>query len=155
MAQSFQPPAPDSLTPAAPAPARSGNFGLGIVAAVVAALATAAAYGGIIGASGYQIGYAAVGVGLAVGVAAGKLGGSNPVLPVVAALLSLAAVFGGQMFGIVLIAADELHIGVGDVLDLGFSVLFDGWKEAAGPMDFLFFAIGAVAAFQTTRKTGA
>ncbi|MEV7612268.1 hypothetical protein [Streptomyces sp. NPDC089799] len=154
MAQ-FQPPAPDSLTPVAPAPARSGNVGLGIAAAFVAALVTAAAYGGIIGATGYQIGYAAVAVGFVIGLAAGKLGGSNPVLPVLAAVLSLAAVFGGQMFGIVLIAADELHADVGTILDLGFSVLFDGWKEAAGPMEFLFFAIGAVAAFQGTRKAGA
>ncbi|MFD7559016.1 MULTISPECIES: hypothetical protein [unclassified Streptomyces] len=156
MTQNFQPPAPDSFTEApAPAPARTGNIGLGIAAAVVAALVTAAAYGAIIGASGYQIGYAAVAVGAVIGLAAGKLGGSNPVLPVLSGLLSLAAVFGGQLFGIAWLAAEQLGVKTTDILGEGVSPLVDAWKEVSSPMTFLFLAIGAYAAFQSARKVGA
>lgn len=177
MSQQSQPPAPDATTPASdtaaapadyrypgpsgadfltqpqtPAPSRPANVGLGIGAAVGAALATAALYGTIIGLSGYQIGYAAVAVGAAVGFAAGKLGGSNPLLPVLSALLSLAAVFGGQIFGLAMIGADELGVGTLDVLNLGTSLLVDAWKETSGPMTYLFLALGGYTAFQSARK---
>ncbi|MFD9408458.1 hypothetical protein ACFWBN_15790 [Streptomyces sp. NPDC059989] len=157
MSQNFQPPAPDSFTeaPAAPAPARTGNIGLGIAAAVVAALVIGAIYGAIIGATNYQIGYAAVAVGAVVGLAAGKLGGRNPLLPVLSALLSLAAVLGGQMFGLAMLIAEEYSISTTDVLDSGVAKLFDAWKETSSPMTFLFLAIGAYASFQTARKTAA
>ncbi|MFD9335929.1 hypothetical protein ACFWBF_16180 [Streptomyces sp. NPDC060028] len=157
MSQNFQPPAPSSYTeaPAAPAPARAGNIGLGLVAAVVAALVTAGIYGAIIGATKYQIGYAAVGVGFVIGFAAGKLGGRNPLLPVVGALLSLVAVLAGQILGIAMIGADELGVGTLDVLNLGVSLLFDAWKEDSDPLTFLFLAIGGYTAFQTARKIAA
>lgn len=155
MSQNFQPPAPDSFTeaPAAPAPARTGNVGLGIVAAVVAAVVTAAIYGAIIGATNYQIGYAAVGVGAVIGLAAGKLGGRNPLLPVLSVPLSLVAVLGGQIYGMAVLEADAAGVSTTDVLNLGVSLLFDAWKENASPMTLLFFAIGGYAAFQTARKT--
>ncbi|MFJ7271574.1 hypothetical protein ACIQV3_33860 [Streptomyces sp. NPDC099050] len=177
MSQQFPSSAPDSATPAtpapeaaavpapypgpsgadflqaqAPAPARPANVGLGIAAAVGAALVTAAVYGAIIGLSGYQVGFAAVGVGAAVGFAAGKLGGGNPLLPVLSAVLSLAAVFGGQIFGLAMIGADELGVGTLDVLDLGASLLVDAWKETSGPMTYLFLALGGYTAFQSARK---
>ncbi|MBT2445811.1 hypothetical protein J7F03_01650 [Streptomyces sp. ISL-43] len=177
MSQQFQPPAPESTTPATdtaapapagfpaqsgadflapapvPVPARPGNVGLGIGAAVVAALVTAAIYGTIIGLTKYQIGYAAVAVGVVVGFAAGKLGGRNPLLPVISALLSLGAVFAGQIFGLAMIGADQFGVGTLDVLNLGFSLLVDTWKETSGPMTYLFLAFGGYTAFQTARKT--
>ncbi|MFE9563498.1 hypothetical protein ACFYM0_20575 [Streptomyces sp. NPDC006487] len=159
-------PAPDAAAPAgypgpsgadflqaqAPAPARPANVGLGIAAAVGAALVTGAVYGTIIGLTEYQIGFAAVAVGAAVGFAAGKLGGPNPLLPVLSALLSLAAVFGGQILGIAMIGADELGVSTLDVLDLGTSLLVDAWKETSGPMTYLFLALGGYTAFQSARK---
>ncbi|KOU44230.1 hypothetical protein ADK53_03585 [Streptomyces sp. WM6373] len=155
MSQNFTPPAPDSYSPvAAPAPTRGGNIGLGIVAAVVAAIVTGGVYGAIIGASGYQIGYAAVAVGAVVGLAAGKVGGSNPVLPLLSVVLSLAAVFGGQLFGIAWILADELGTTVPDVLSIGVPELVEAWQEVSSPMTFLFLAIGGYAAFQSARKAG-
>lgn len=179
MSQNFQPPAPESAAPstdapAAPAagfpaqsgadflaapqaqaPARSGNIGLGIAAAVVAALVTAGIYGAVIGGTGYQVGYAAVGVGFLIGIAAGRLGGPNPLLPVVSALLSLAAVFAGQIFGIAMLGADELGVGTLDVLNIGFTPLVDAWKEVSDPLTYVFLAIGGYTAFQTARKTAA
>ncbi|WP_411101312.1 hypothetical protein [Streptomyces sp. cmx-4-9] len=156
MAQNFQPPAPDSYTAApvqAPAPARTGNIGLGVLAAVVAAVVTGAVYGAIIGASGYQIGYAAVAVGALVGLAAGKVGGSNPLLPLLSVVLSLAAVFGGQIFGMAWLLADEFGTTVPDILSVGFDKLFEAWKEVSSPMTYLFLAIGGYTAFQTARKS--
>ncbi|MEU3060125.1 hypothetical protein [Streptomyces subrutilus] len=158
MAQNVQPPAPDSATPApypAPAPARGGSIGLGIAAAVVAALVAAGAYGAIMNAIDRQVGYAAVGVGLLVGLAAGKAGGRNPVLPVVSVVLSVAAVYLGQLFFIALALSDVAHIALADVLsDPGIGGLNDIWKEASEVMDYLFLAIGGFVAFGAARKVG-
>ncbi|MCX4691499.1 hypothetical protein [Streptomyces sp. NBC_01408] len=154
MSQNFQPPAPSSYTEApAPAPTRSGNVGFGIVAAFVAALVSAGAYGWIMKAADREIGYAAAGVGLLVGLAAGKIGGRNIVLPVVAAVLSLGAVYLGQMVFIVLALAEYGNIGATEVLDtVGVSGLNEIWKEGTDAMSFLFFALGAFTAFGAAKK---
>ncbi|MEV6730135.1 hypothetical protein [Streptomyces sp. NPDC051364] len=156
MSQHIQPPAPDSATPAVPypaEPARTGNIGLGIAAALVAALAAAAAYGGMMNAIDRQVGYAAVGVGILVGFAAGKLGGKNPVLPVVGAILSLGAVYLGQLFYIALKLADYGNVGLVDVLNhAGVSGLGDIWQEGAEAMDYAFLVIGGFVAFGTAKK---
>ncbi|WP_327305052.1 hypothetical protein OG730_16965 [Streptomyces sp. NBC_01298] len=176
MSQHTQPPAPDS-TPApeaaaapapypgpsgadflqaqAPAPARPGNLGLGIVAAFVAALAVAAAYGGIMNAIEREISYAVIGVGAVVGFAAGKLGGRNPLLPVVGAVLSVASVILGELFYYALALAEASGIGLGDVLStLGVSGLIDIWKEGADFKTALFLALGAFAGYSTAKKIG-
>ncbi|MEV7343151.1 hypothetical protein [Streptomyces sp. NPDC093544] len=137
-----------------PAP-RRGNVGLGIVAAVVAALVTAGIYGAIVGATGYEIGYAAVGVGFLIGLAAGKVGGSNPVLPVVSAVVSLGAVYMGQLIGVAMIGADESGISATTLLTDHFDLVRAAWKETADFMTYLFFAIGAFAAFSGTKKAAA
>ncbi|WP_030710417.1 hypothetical protein [Streptomyces sp. NRRL F-2580] len=156
MSQNFTPPAPDSFSPApAPAPARTGNFGLGIAAAVVAALVAAGAYGGIMNAIDREIGYAAIGVGLLVGLAAGKVGGRNPILPVIAVVLSLGAVYLGQVFFIALAIADYGNVGVGEVFsEVGVGGLNDLWKESADIMSFVFLGIGGFAAFGAAKKVG-
>ncbi|MFI5759902.1 MULTISPECIES: hypothetical protein [unclassified Streptomyces] len=182
MSQQFQPPAPDAtpnsaapapgpsgadfLAPApfpaqsgasflAPAPARPGNVGLGILAAFVAALAAAAAYGGIMNAIDREIGYAAAGVGALVGFAAGKLGGRNPVLPVVGAVLAVVSVFLGELFFYALAVGGAAGVGLGEVLSsLGVSGLIDIWKEDADFMSVLFLALGAFAGFSTAKKIG-
>lgn len=138
------------FAPAA-APAR-GNVALGLVVAVVVALVTAGVYGGIVGATEYEIGYAAVGVGFLIGFAAGKVGGTNPVLPVLSAVLSLGAVYLGQLIGIAMIGADDLGVSATSLFTEHFDVLTKGWNETADPMTFLFLAIGAFAAFSGAKK---
>ncbi|KAB1146011.1 hypothetical protein F7R91_16975 [Streptomyces luteolifulvus] len=140
--------------PVVAAPARN-NIALGIIAAVVAALVTAGIYGGIVGATEYEIGYAAIGVGFLIGFAAGKLGGSNPVLPVVSAVLSLGAVYLGQLIGIAVILGDELDVSATSLFTEHLDVLTKGWSETADPMTFLFLAIGAFAAFSGAKKAAA
>ncbi|GAA1521184.1 hypothetical protein GCM10009730_30860 [Streptomyces albidochromogenes] len=161
MSQSVPPPPSgnpfaDHAYPQAPAPApMRDNVGLGVAAAFAAALVTAGIYGGIIGATEYQIGFAAVAVGYLIGLAAGKAGGANPALPVVAAILSLGAVYFGQLLGLAIAASDLLHVTVTELLFQRFEFLTSLWKEDAGPMTFLFLAIGAYAAFSAAKKTAA
>ncbi|MBT2467656.1 hypothetical protein J7E97_07180 [Streptomyces sp. ISL-66] len=139
----------------APVQARAGNVGLGIAAALVAALAVAAAYGGIMNAIDREFGYAAVGVGALVGFVAGKLGGRNPVLPIVAAVLSVAAVFLGELFMYALVMADMAEISVGDVLSkVGVSGLVDIWKEEANFKTVIFLGLGAFTGYGSAKKIG-
>ncbi|MDF3147518.1 MULTISPECIES: hypothetical protein [unclassified Streptomyces] len=143
---------PDAVPPAPPA---RNNIALGIVAAVVAALVTAGIYGGIVGATEYEIGYAAVGVGFVIGFAAGKIGGANPALPMVSAILSLGAVYLGQLIGIAALGADELGVSVTTVFTDYFDVVTKVWSEDADALTFVFLGIGAFAAFSGAKKAAA
>jgi hypothetical protein len=134
-----------------PAPVRA-NIAGGVVAAVIAALVSAALYGWIIGLSDHEIGYAAVGVGLLVGFAAGKVGGSHVVLPVLSAVLSLGAVYLGQIFGLAMLIGKQAKISSTDIIVNHFSELTSAWNDEVDAMSFLFLAIGAYAAFTTARK---
>ncbi|HET6858118.1 MAG TPA: hypothetical protein VFH94_13640, partial [Streptomyces sp.] len=153
MTQPIQPPPPgnpfaDGAYPNAPAPAPArDNVGLGLAAAFAVAIVTAGIYGAIVGATEYEIGFAAVGVGYLVGFVAGKVGGRNPALPVVSAVLSLGAVYIGQLLGIAIIATDVLDTTVSEMFFQNFDLLMEAWKEEAGAMSFVFLAIGAFAAF--------
>jgi len=147
------PPAPGApyAPPAAPAPLKN-NIALGLVTAVVAALVAAGIYGFVIGTTKHEIGWAAVGVGFVVGLAAGKLGGRNPALPVVSAVLALGAVYLGQLVGEAMIGADELGVNFSKVFFDHFDVVQDAWKADADPLTFVFFAIAAFAAFSGAKK---
>ena len=131
------------FTPAAPA---RNNVALGLLAAVVAALVAAGVYGGIIGATKHEIGYAAVGVGFLVGLAAGKVGGRNPVLPVLSAVLALVSVYFGQLLGVAMNNKSD-SVSLSEVFLDHFSELNSLWKADIDPIAFLFFALAAFAAF--------
>ncbi|MFJ8868197.1 hypothetical protein ACIRD6_20830 [Streptomyces sp. NPDC102473] len=133
------------------APARDA-LGLGLVAAFVAALVGAGVYGGIIGATEHQIGYAAVGVGFLVGFAGGKVGGRNPALPVISAVLALIGVYGGQLLGEALIATKTAPVTVTEIFFEHFSLLNEAWKADTNAISILFFAIAAAAAFSSAKK---
>ncbi|MEU2504363.1 hypothetical protein ABZ621_06570 [Streptomyces sp. NPDC007863] len=144
---------PFGAYPPAPAPApRRNNVGLGILAAVVAALVTAGIYGAILGGTETEIGWAAIGVGFAVGFAAGKVGGSNPALPVVSAILSLGAVYLGQLVGIAVFASNQFHVSFTEIFFEDFGGLTEAWSEGKDAMTFLFLALGAAAAFSGAKK---
>ncbi|WP_328310847.1 hypothetical protein OG432_12635 [Streptomyces sp. NBC_00442] len=151
-----QPPQAGFGYPAAPpaAPVRN-NFALGLIAAIVAAVVTAGIYGAIIGATKHEIGYAAVAVGFVVGFATGKLGGRNPALPVLGAVLSLIAVYFGQLLGEAIIISKQLPLSVTELFTQHFSDLNHVWKDDADPLTFLFFLIAAVAAFSGAKKASA
>ncbi|MEU8616781.1 hypothetical protein [Streptomyces sp. NPDC048623] len=160
MSQSVPPPGnpfaqgtePQPYPVAPPAPPARSNVGLGIVAAVVAALVAGGVYGAIAGGIEREIGWAAVGVGFLVGFAAGKAGGRNPALPVISAVLSLGAVYLGQLVALAIIGGKELHVSATTIFFDHFDVLTQAWKEDLDPLTFLFFALAAFAAFSGSKK---
>jgi hypothetical protein len=146
------PPPPAPSAPYAPPAPPKNNIALGLVTAVAAALVAAGIYGFVIGTTKHEIGWAAVGVGFVIGLAAGRLGGRNPVLPVVSAVLALGAVYLGQLVGEAMIGADELGVNFSKVFFDHFDVVQEAWKADADPITFLFFAIAAFAAFSGAKK---
>jgi len=143
------PPPPAPYAP--PAPQRN-TMVLGLVTAVAAALVAAGIYGVVIGTTKHEIGWAAVGVGFVIGLAAGRLGGRNPVLPVVSAVLALGSVYLGQLIGDAMLIADEYGVSFSKVFFDHFGVVQDAWKADSDPLTFVFFAIAAFAAFSGTKK---
>jgi hypothetical protein len=146
------PPPPAPNAPYAPPAPPKNNIALGLVTAVVAALVAAGIYGFVIGTTKHEIGWAAIGVGFVIGLAAGKLGGRNPVLPVVSAVLALGAVYVGQLVGEAMLVADEFGVNFSKVFFDHFGVVRDAWKADSDPLTFVFFAIAAFAAFSGTKK---
>ncbi|MFD0382956.1 hypothetical protein ACFQ2B_13040 [Streptomyces stramineus] len=134
---------------------RQGKTGLAVALGVVAMLVAAGVYGGILKASdGAQIGYLAVGVGALIGAALGKVGGRNPVLPVIGAALGLLGVYLGQIFGIGLAFSDGAGIPLTEVYFDHFDLVSKAWKEFLEPIDALFYILGGAGAYTTARKLG-
>ncbi|MFG2428739.1 hypothetical protein [Streptomyces sp. NPDC048590] len=140
--------------PFVPAPAARNNIGMGLLAALGAAIVAAILYGVLAGAIEREVGYAAIGVGFLIGFAASKVGGPLPALGVTAAVLSLGAVFLGQLIGASMIAADGLGVGFSEVFFDHFGDLVTFWKEEFDFMSFVFFVLGPVGAFAGVRKAG-
>ncbi|MFF3584135.1 hypothetical protein [Streptomyces mirabilis] len=142
------------MAPVAPAAPVRDKLGLGLAAAVGAALVAAGVYGVIIGLTKHEIGWAAVGVGFVIGLAAGRVGGRNPILPIVSVILSVASVYLGQLVGDAMIIAKDVSVGFNEVFFQHFDVVQEAWKDQADPLTFLFFAIAAYAAFSGAKKAG-
>ncbi|MYV68900.1 hypothetical protein GT043_23755, partial [Streptomyces sp. SID2131] len=99
-----------------------------------------------------EIGWAAVGVGFVVGFAAGKVGGTNPALPVAGAVLSLGAVYLGELILLAIIGGKELNVPATELFLDHFDVITAAWKEGLDPLTFLFFGLAAFAAFSGAKK---
>lgn len=139
--------------PPAPLPPARNNVGLGILAGVVAMIVAALAYGGLIKLTEHEIGYAALGVGALVGVALGKVGGNNPLLPVIGIPLALLGVYLGQVFGIALTIADLPGApGVVTILTDHFDLVQQAWKDNVGGMDILFFGLAGLEGFVIAKR---
>ncbi|MEU8792014.1 hypothetical protein [Streptomyces sp. NPDC048643] len=142
------------VAPVAPSAPVRNNLVLGVVAALGAGVISAILYGVIVGATKHEIGYAAVGVGFLVGIATGRLGGRNQTLPVFSVIVSVAAIYLGQLIGEAMIGAKQLGVGFNELFFDHIDWVQDAWKSEADPLTFLFFAIAAYVAFQSTRKAG-
>jgi hypothetical protein len=142
------------MAPVAPAAPARDNLVLGLAAAVGAALVAAGVYGVIIGVTKHEIGWAAVGVGFLIGLAAGRVGGRNPILPIVSVILSAASVYLGQLVGEAMIGAKDYGVGFNEVFFNHFDVVQEAWKSEADPLTFVFFAIAAYVAFSSAKKAG-
>ncbi|MET8587841.1 hypothetical protein [Streptomyces sp. NPDC005078] len=85
-------------------------------------------------------------------LAAGKVGGRNPVLPVLSAVLALVGVYGGQLLGEAIIISKQAPLTVSEIFFDNFSALNEAWKADSDLLTFLFFAIAAFAAFSSAKK---
>jgi hypothetical protein len=152
------PAAPGYTSPSIPTLPSGGKLALGAGAGLVAGLVAAVVYGMILGKAEVEIGYAAVGVGALVGLVAGKLGGGNPVTGAISAIISLAAVYLGQLIGISVLIADSPLVGPDvtflTVLTENFSIVQEAWSEALDFMSVVFIALGGIAAFGVAKKVG-
>ncbi|MFI1579219.1 hypothetical protein [Embleya sp. NPDC020630] len=135
-------------------PPRTGNAGLAVLAGVGAMLVAAGVYGVIVKSMEIQSTWFGVGVAALIAFAVGRVGGANPVLPVVATVLALLGVVLGQLTALTLSGADELNISVFDVLTDYGSELMRGWKDGLEFFDFLVFVFAGVAAFGITKSVG-
>ncbi|MEU5608139.1 hypothetical protein ACI2L4_01325 [Streptomyces sparsogenes] len=170
-----QPQFAGGFPPPAPPVGRPGNPALAVLAAVVAAFVGGLLYAFLLSAFAdtdgqepkvTQFAYAGVVVGALVGFVIAKLGGRNPALWVVGAVLAFAAVFFGELYGYAMIASDYVSniadkYGNAGNIDLPtandyffdhFSDLFDGWKEDSDALTYIFMALSPVAAVSTAYR---
>lgn len=186
-AQQPQPGAPQpqfagGFPPPAPQVGRQGNPLAAVGAAVAAALIGGLLYAFLLSAFAdtdgpdvevRQFAYAGVAVGALVGFVVAKLGGRNPALWAVGAVLALVAVFFGELYGYALIMSDLLekassgaaaagglepmsaneiffqHLNSPLIDGTSAPSLFDGWKEDSTAMTYIFMVLAPVAAAGT------
>jgi hypothetical protein len=151
------PAAPAYTAPAIPALPSGGKLALGAVAGLVAGLVAAVIYGLIMGKAEVEVGYAAVGVGALVGLVGGKVAGGNPVTAIIGAIISLGAVYLGQLIGYSVAAADQttlLGANFFEVLTGNFGIIQDAWSEDLDLLTIVFIALGGFAAFSVAKKVG-
>lgn len=96
-----------------------------------------------------------MGVGFLIGWASGKVGGRNPALPVLGAVLALGSVYAGQLVGEAILISEHFPVSLSELLFQHLDVVNEAWKSDADPMTFLFFAIAAIAAFSGSKKAAA
>lgn len=150
-------PAPSYTAPAIPALPSGGKLALGAVAALVTGLVAAVIYGMIMGKAEVEVGYAAVGVGALVGLVSGKVAGGNPVTAIIGAIVSLGAVYLGQLIGYSVAAADQttlLGANFFEVLTGNFDIVQQVWSEELDLLTVAFIAFGGFAAFSVAKKVG-
>jgi hypothetical protein len=82
----------------------------------------------------------------------GRIGGRNPVLPVAGAVLSVLALFLGQIFGVTLYVHEFTGVSVGELLGSEVDLVFEGWKANLAAMDALFYGIAVFEGFVLTKR---
>ncbi|MGW3567637.1 hypothetical protein ACWDSL_27925 [Streptomyces sp. NPDC000941] len=184
--QQPQPQFAGGFPPPAPPAGRQGNPAVAVLAAVVAALVGAFLYAFLLSALAdtdgqepkiTQFAYAGVAVGALVGFVIAKLGGRNPALWVVGAVLALIAVFIGETYGYAMIMSDWFGNNESSLRALGvdqlsaneiffshfsspvFEVngqstpsLFDAWKDDADALTWIFMILAPAAAVSTSYR---
>lgn len=173
-AQPQQPQFAGGFPPPAPQVGRQGNPLAAVGAALVAALVGALAYAFLLSALAdtdsnppevTKFAYAGVALGGLVGAVVAKLGGRNVALWVVGAVLALAAIFLGELYGYAMImndaasnyvdklggaAAASANIpSANEIFFEHFGDLFDGWKEDADAITWIFMILSPIAAAGT------
>ncbi|MEU6175208.1 hypothetical protein ABZ832_25305 [Streptantibioticus parmotrematis] len=143
-----------AFPPAFAVPQRPERFGLGLLAGLGAAVVAIVFYAAVLRFTNHEVGYVAIVVGLVVGAAMGKVGGGrSAALPVMAAVISLLAVWLGQLVGMAWTINHMDGIPFTNVLFTHFNDLVKAWKDSfVSPMDVLFFGIAGAEGFVIARR---
>ncbi|GAA4200489.1 hypothetical protein GCM10022252_53760 [Streptosporangium oxazolinicum] len=122
----------------------------GVLTGLLATVAGAAGYGALIAFSGYEIGFAAIGVGLLVGFAMIAVRPASPVLPPLAALLSLVGAALGQVVG----SAVGWARASGEEYGPVFVQALDAFPEdlRREPISLLFWVVAAYVGFSFVNR---
>ncbi len=100
----------------------------------------------------HEIGWLVFGVAAIVAWPLGRIGGRNPLLPVVGAVLSVLALFLGQFFGVALYLHEFTGLSVGELLSSDVDLAFEGWKANLAAMDAVFYGIAVFEGFVLTNR---
>ncbi|MFC9325388.1 hypothetical protein [Kitasatospora sp. NPDC057015] len=146
-------PAPYAYAPLPPSARRRPNAVAAVAAALGGMLAGALAYGFLTKALDREFGWLVIGLAAAVAWPLGKLGGRNPVLPVVGSLLAALSLLLGQFFGVTLYLHELTGASVGELFGPQFDLTVEGWKATLEPLDALFYGIAVFEGFVFTRRT--
>jgi hypothetical protein len=147
MSQNVQSCLPAPLSAPAPSvrptePVGATGLGSGTLAGLLAALVTGTVYGLLLHLHPKLGSEAVLTVGLLVGLAAGRYGARHPVVPAAGALLSLAAIYLGQVLSLLLIAADLRGHGLHEAFDaFGPKGLHTLWVSVTSPQKLAFLEI--------------
>jgi hypothetical protein len=139
--------------PLGTAPARGNPFG-GFLLGVLATFVAAAVYAFIVKSThGREISYMAIGVAALIALPLAKVGGRNPALPALGAILAVLGVFLGQYFGVVLFLNDRLgDPGTVTLIHHDFTGMYRAWKTSLAPIDAFFYLLAAAEGFVLTRR---
>jgi hypothetical protein len=120
----------------------------------VVALVAAAVWAVIVEVSHYELGIVATGIGLLVGVAMGRTASANRSLPTIAAVLALVGCLVGDFLADASEAARALETTMANVLEKSVQhpdLAAELFRIGFAPMDILFWALAAYAAFRQTQ----
>ncbi|WP_371481072.1 hypothetical protein [Kitasatospora sp. NBC_00315] len=147
-------PTPYAYAPLIATAKREPNLGGAIAAALAAVVVGALAYGFVMKALEHEFSWLVIGLGAAIGWPLGRLGGRGAALPVIGAVLAVAALFLGQFFYATLVLHEVSGASVGDLLGTDRDVTFQLWQANRGVYDVLFYGIALMAGGLTTRRFG-
>lgn len=134
-------------------PTRSTGLATSIGLALAAALVGSVVWLVAVMVTGYLIGFVALGVGLLVGFALNRFGGRQAVLPIIAAVAAIIGVLVGSVLIFIWQITDVSGVSWGTATDLVTSDLglaWDTYVDGSEPIDFLFYALAAFAAYRFT-----
>ena len=130
------------------------NFVPGVIAGVVAAILGGGIYAVIAVATGYAVGLMAIGIGAFVGFAVQFLGrGVESRFVVIAAVLSIVGCILGNIFSVILLFARGSGESPLDIFsDMGLGDLINIALESFQPIDLLYWALAAYAAYWFAKR---
>lgn len=141
-------------TSSSPSAVTSASTARCLAVGVVVALVGAGIWAVIVEVSNYKVGIVATGIGLLVGLAMGQLASTNRLLPTISAVLALIGCLVGDFLADASAVAHEVGTSIMNVLEKSVQqpdLAVEMFKLGFAPMDIVFWALAAYAAFRQTQ----